>query len=138
MPWNERIIVAHFNGNGFPALSIIVHYSPVEGNPDAEAHYENLLGAIQEIPKHNVMLVIGDCNAHLGRNLARYTYHESTNKNGELVSDMVNEAGLVITNTMFRKKPGKLWTFVSDMSGSKTQVDYIMINKKWKELCKEL
>ena len=60
-PWNERIIVAHFNRNGFPALSIIVHYLPVEGNPDAEAHYENLLGAIQEIPTHNAMLVMADC-----------------------------------------------------------------------------
>ena len=95
-----------------------------------------MLGAIQEIPKHDVMLGIGDCNAHLGRNLARYTYHESTNTNRELVSDMVNEAGLVITNTMSRKKPGKLCTFISDMSGSKTQVNCIRINKKWKNSVK--
>ena len=32
----------------------------------------------------------------------------------------------------FQKKPSKLWTYVSDMSGSKTQVDYIMVNRKWK------
>ena len=35
-PVNERIMIFHFNGNGFPSLSIIVHYSPVEGSPDAE------------------------------------------------------------------------------------------------------
>ena len=32
----------------------------------------------------------------------------------------------------FQKKPAKLWTYLSDMSGRKTQVDYITINKKWK------
>ena len=136
IPVNERIVIANFNGNGFPALSIIVHYSPVEGNPDAEQHYQNLLAAIHDIPKHNVLLVIGDFNAHLGTDTVKYSYHESTNKNGELVLDMVEEAGLAITNTLFRKKPGKLWTYISDMSGSKTQVDFIMVNKKWKNSVK--
>ena len=50
---------------------MVVHYFPVEENPEAETHYENLLSATQDIPKHNVLLVVGDCNAHLGRDLAR-------------------------------------------------------------------
>ena len=49
-PVNERILIFHFNGNGFPSLSIIVHYSPAEGSPGAEPHYENLLAALHEIP----------------------------------------------------------------------------------------
>ena len=36
---------------------------------------------------------------------------------------------------MFRKKLW-LWTFISDMNGSKTQVGYIMVNKKWKNSVK--
>ena len=48
------------------------------------------------------------------------------------MNDVIEEAGLVITDTMFRKKSGKLWTYISDMTGNKTQIDYIMINKKWR------
>ena len=35
-------------------------------------------------------------------------------------------------NVKFQKKSGKLWTYLSDMNGRKTQVDYILVNKKWK------
>ena len=77
----REFLIAHFIGNGFPALSIIVHYSPVEGSASAEDHYENLLAAIDEIPKHNVLLVVGDINAHLGEDIAKFTYHKNTNTN---------------------------------------------------------
>ena len=63
VPRNECIITAHFSGN--PAISAIVHYSPTEGSDTAEEHYNNLVTAISAVPKHNVLLVLGDCNAHL-------------------------------------------------------------------------
>ena len=136
-PWNKRILIVHFNGKGYPTLTVVVHYSPVEGNEEAEEHYETLLDAIQSIPKHNVLLVLGDFNAHLGEDQARFSYHKNTNSNGELMSDLADAAGLLITNTQFQKKQGKLWTYISDMKeNTKTQVDYILINKKWKSTVK--
>ena len=79
-----------------------------------------------------MLIVLGDFNAHLGRDVVKYSFHETSNSNGKLVNDFVEEVGLFIANTSFQKKIGKLWTFISDMSGTKSQVDYIMINKKWK------
>ena len=38
---------------------------------------------------------------------------------------------MITTNTHFQKRKGKLSTFLSDTGGIKTQVDYIMIRKKW-------
>ena len=104
----QRILIASFNGN--PATTIIVHYSPVEGSPDAESHYENLSRAINEVPKHNVVLVIGDFNGHIGNDQAMYTYHQLSNTNGNLMKDLALENNLAITNTHFQKKEGKLWT----------------------------
>ena len=41
---------------------------------------------------------------------------------------------MVITNTKFKKKEaGKLWTYISDMSGTKSQVYFIPVNIKCKE-----
>ena len=59
-----------------------------------------------------------------------YSYHDATNSNGQLIYDLAAENNLAITNTSFRKKKGKLWSFISDMSGTKSQVDYILINRK--------
>ena len=47
------------------------------------------------------------------------------------MKDLALENNLAITNTHFQKKKGTLWTYISDMSGTKSQVDYIMINRKW-------
>ena len=115
--YNERIIIAHFNGN--PGTTIIVHYSPTEGSETSEEHYTNLGNAIKLVPKHNILLVIGDFNAHIGVEDAKYTYHNNTNTNGKFLLDLVAENNLVITNTTFQKRPGKLWTYISDMNGNR-------------------
>ena len=85
-PVNERILCAHFNGN--PAVTVIVHYSPIEGSDMAEEHYSNLANTINSMPKHNIVLVMGDFNAHIGKEDAQYTYHEHTNNNGKLLLNL--------------------------------------------------
>ena len=133
-PWNKRIFIAQFNGN--PVVTIIVHYSPVEGSNEAEEHYENLSTAISEVPKHNLLLIVGDYNAHLGKDAGKYTFHDKSNENGNLMKDFVQANDLIVTNSYFQKKQGKLWSFISDMSGQKSQIDFILINKKWKNSVK--
>ena len=133
---NERIMVATFNGN--PEITVIVAYSPQEGTEEAPKHYEDLSSAIKDIPKHNLLLVMGDFNAHIGSNYALHTYHENTNKNGQLLIDLSLECNLSISNTTFQKKKGKLYTYVSDMSNVKSQVDFILINKEWIKSIKDI
>ena len=129
--WTERIMIVHFNGN--PLTTVIIHYSPYEGSNEAEVHYKNLLDATTTIPRHNVLLTIGDFNAYVGTNdTFKYTYHRNSIQNGRLLIDYAEETNMMIVNTFFRKRTGKLWTFVSDSTGAKTQVDYILIRRKWK------
>ena len=126
---NKRILIAHFNGN--PSPTVVVNYTPTEGSDDAEEHYEILSETIHEIPKHNVIIECGDYNAHLGKADVRHTFHEETNSNGSFLLEHAEECNLNIMNTLFEKKKGKQWTFISDMSGSKSKID-ILVNKKWK------
>ena len=97
-----------------------------------QKNYETLTNIVNDIPKHHVIIECGDFNAHLGTDAVRHTFHEQTNSNGKLLLEHASECSMHITNTMFEKKKGKLWTYVSDMSGTKSQIDYILINKKWK------
>ena len=82
-PVCDRILVLHFDGN--PKTTVIVHYSPTEGSDDAEEHYESLKAVIESIPKHNVLFVIGDFNAHIGKDDAHHSFHEKTNSNGKFL-----------------------------------------------------
>ena len=110
-----------------------MNYSSIEGSEDAEEHYDALTNVINDIPKHHVIIECGDFNAHLGEEESvRHAFHEKTNKNSKLLLEHATECNLHITNTLFKKKKGKQWTFISDMNGRKPQLDFIIVNKKWK------
>ena len=74
-----RILRVDFTRN--PTTTLLVHYAPVEGNSEADEHYSLLSDSIKECPNHNIVPVIGDCNAHIGNEAAKYTYHQETNHN---------------------------------------------------------
>ena len=129
-PINKRILEVQFNGN--PNVTVVVNYAPVEGSNEAEEHFITLSNVINELPKHHIILECGDFNAHLGKSDVPFTFHEETNRNGQLLLDHRTECGMRITNTLFKKRMGKKWTYLSDMNGSKTEIDYILVNRKWK------
>ena len=134
---NRRIVVANFAGN--PATTVIATYSPTEGASilDKENYYDELSAAISQIPAHNVLLIVGDLNAHVSPNGKWDSLHQGkANGNGKLLEDLLLEHKLEITNIRFQKRRGKLWTYVSDMNRSKTQIDFIIGRKKWKNSIK--
>ena len=123
-----RILRVDFTGN--PVTTLLVHYSSVESNSEADEHYSLLSDSNKECPNHNIVLVIGDCNADIGNEAAKYTYHQKTNHNGALLINLSKENHLMIANACFHKKSEKLWTYLPDMGETKLQLDYILINKK--------
>ncbi len=110
----------------------MVIYSPtnVSDEDTIESFYDSLRRAIQSIPAHNVMMVIGDFNARIGKSDAKFAFHETTNRNGSHLLDLICEKNLFISNLKFQKRAGKKWTYM-DPAGNKCQLDYILTNKKW-------
>lgn len=100
--WNKRIMEANFNGN--PALTITIHYLPVEESNKGEEHYNQLSAALKEVLKNNMLVLMRDFNVHLRRDTVKYLFHKSSNSNGKLVHDLAEETGLFVTNTSFQKK----------------------------------
>ena len=92
------------------------------------------IDAIKAIPAHNLLLLIGDCNAYIGTNDALITYYEQTNSNGQLLLDLALETNMVITNTQFQKRRVKLWKFIADTSGLESHIDYILTDQKWRNV----
>ena len=134
---DRRTMVANFAGN--PVTTVIVTYSPTEGATveEAENYYDNLGGAIDQIPAHNLLFVVGDLNAHVSPSGNWTSFHKGqANRNGRLLEDMLLERQLEITNTRFQKRRGKLWTYLSDMSQSRSQIDFIICRKKWRNSVK--
>ena len=71
-------------------------------------------------------------NAKIGKNRHnKYSLHNTSNRNGQHLTDFMIENRLTCLNTNYQKREGKLWTNTY-ANNSKAQIDYVFINKKWK------
>ena len=128
----SRMMAATFNGN--PRATIISCYSPTNVSTETElvTLYEELSSLVRSIPKHNLLVIGGDMNAQIGKNgNNKYCLHNTSNRNGQHLTDFMIENRLTCLNTNYQKREGKLWT-CTYANNSKTQIDYVFINKKWK------
>ena len=127
-----RMMAATFNGN--PKATIISCYSPTNVSEENEivTFYEELSSLVRSIPKHNLLVIGGDMNAQIGKNRNnKYSLHNTSNRNGQHLIDFMIENRLTCLNTNFQKREGKLWTYTY-ANNSKAQIDYVFINRKWK------
>ena len=127
----SRMMVATFNGN--PRATIISCYSPTNVSEETEviAFYDELSCVVRSIPKHNVLVIGRDMNAFIGKNgNHKFSLHNSSNRNGQNLTDFTIENRLTCLNTNFQKREGKLWTYTYP-NNTKTLIDYVFINKKW-------
>ena len=120
---SERTMIEAFNGN--PKCTVISTYSPtnVTSENAIKEYYSELTTLVHQVPKHNILFLCGDMNAQ--------DYHQTNNRNGELLCELQHSTNLINLCTKFQKRPGKKWTFMY-ANGTKAQVDHILINKKWK------
>ena len=99
-PTDPRFIIATFNGN--PSTTILCCYSSTNVSEDfiAEQLYSELASLINQIPKHHVTIVAGDMNAQIGKDDFKGTpYHKNTNRNGQLLLDVISECDLINLTT---------------------------------------
>ena len=107
-----RMMVATFNGNA--RATIISCYSPTNVSEETElvAIYDELSSLVRSIPKHNMLVIGGDMNAQIGKNRNnKYSLHNTSNRNGQYLTDFMIENRLICLNTDYQKREGKLWTY---------------------------
>jgi len=80
----------------------------------------------------NFQLIAGDMNAQLGRSdFHKFAFHGTSNKNGQMLEDFIQENNLICLTSKFQKHKSKLWTFTY-ANKTRAQLDHILINTKWK------
>ena len=101
------MISVHFQGKPFN-ITVIQVYAPTSNAAEAEPFYEDLQDLLELTPKKDVLFIIGNWNANIGR-------QETPGVTGKCGLGIRNEAGqrliafcqknaLVIANTLFQKQ----------------------------------
>ena len=138
-PVDERIMYARLkssHGN----MSILVCYAPTNEADDnrKDSFYTKLQEVIDKIPKHDILLCIGDMNAKLGNDNEGFNEYMGVHGMGEMNENglrfasfcMANE--LVIGSTMFEHRDIHKYTWISPCGRHRNQIDHIAINTRRK------
>ena len=93
--YSKRVLSATFCGN--PATTVVVAYSltNVSTESDLELFYDHLRSAIQDTPRLNFLVVLGDFNVRFGPNDVLFPFHSSINRNGGFLRELVEEYNLL-------------------------------------------
>jgi hypothetical protein len=136
-PVNGRIIGTRFQAR-HGKLTIIRCYAPTNESDDEEKTdlYLALQSEIENVPNHNVTIVMGDLIAKVGndntgneRGMGKY---DCGNINDNGLVDLCGNNNLVIGGTIFPHKEIHKLTWISPNGRDKNQIYHIIINEKWR------
>ena len=140
-PFNDRIITARLNLQ-YIKTTIVQVYAPTN---DAESEakddfYDQLQSVLEGVPKHDLLIVMGDWNAKVGQAeegeegiIGKYPLCGGIrNDNGERFVNFCAMNDLLIASTVFPHKDIHKYTWTSPNSKFKNQIDHITINNKFR------
>ena len=121
-------------------MSIIQCYAPTNDGDEEDKNlfYEQLQAELEEIPRHDVIIVMGDMNAKVGDDnlgVERTMGHHgcgTINNNGERLVDFCADNSMVIGGTLFPHPTTHKLTWISPNGRDKNQIDHIAINGIWR------
>src|SRR5574339_1148833 len=110
---NDRMISIRFQGKPF-SITVNQVYAPTSNAEEAEVErfYEDLQDLLELTPKKDVLFIIGDWNAKVGRQeIPRVTGKFGLgirNEAGQWLIEFCQENALVIANTLFQQHKRRL------------------------------
>lgn len=136
-PINERMCRIRIRGK-LRNLSIMLVYAPTEDKDEVEKEtfYEELEKNYNKLPRYDMKIIMGDYNAKIGKeehlkNIAgKYSLHEETNENGELLSQLASRNNLIIKSTCFPHRKIHLRTWKVPRTKQINQIDHALVNAR--------
>ena len=137
-PVSSRLIVIRLRASPFNS-TIIQAYAPISDYDDdaVEDFYDRLQEILDQSPKKDILVVLGDWNAEVGEDAlknwkgtcGRYCNPE-TNERGLRLLEFACYDDLVLANTLGKRKVSRRWTWHSPDGGYHNQIDYIMVRRR--------
>jgi exonuclease III len=121
-------------------IGVYIPHKHRRREPFQESTLKQLRAFLQSLPKRSAIMVLGDFNARLKRDVkgltGKYSMHYYCDSGGTEVMDIMREADLFAVSTAFQPEKGSALgnaTYISKTQGaSPTQIDYVLVSNRWK------
>jgi len=119
-------------------MTLINIYALTEDKEDEikEQFYEELQRTQDRVPKHDIIIIMGDMNAKFGKEkvfsqaIGRHTLHNISNENGEMVANYAISNGMFLISTNFQHKKIHIGMWISPDHQTINQIDHVMVSKE--------
>ncbi|XP_058612499.1 uncharacterized protein LOC131527427 [Onychostoma macrolepis] len=142
MPINEHLLTARFV-TSHAKVTIVQCYAPRDDHEDTEKDlvYQQLQDLLDKVPRHDILLVMGDLNAQVGEDrsgfeevLGPHGYGKRTDNSDRLVQ-FYTMNNMEVGSTLFKHKDIHKIMWISNDHKTQTQIDHIAIGPRWRTPC---
>ena len=138
-PVNNRLMSVRLKGKHIN-ISIIQCYAPTNDSSeeDKDVFYSQLQREMENTPRHDQIIIMGDLNAKVGKDNTDYERVMGKhgigirNDNGERLVEFCAMNNLVIGGTLFTHRDIHKLTWNSPNGRDRNQIDHLMINGMWR------
>ena len=140
---SERVILLKLQAKPFN-INIIQVYAPTSDCEDEEVEklYQEINNGIQQTKSGEVLCVMGDFNAKVGKEKYEKiigTYGlGNRNERGDRLIEFCQHNKLCVVNTWFQQPTRRLYTWNSPGGTTRNQIDYILSNDRFRNNVKQV
>ena len=140
MPVSDRIMTARF-ASRFIKTTVVQVYAPTnEADEETKDSFYDLLQRVtDEIPRHDMIMMMGDWNAKIGAPqegeggvVGRHGLGDERSENGVRFVSFCAANSLAIVSTMFPHKNIHKYTWTAPNGRVRNQIDHVAVNGKFK------
>ncbi|XP_068240928.1 uncharacterized protein [Palaemon carinicauda] len=139
-PISSRIAKIRLNAKWFNITILCLHAQPeITDDEEKNEWYDLAQSEIDQIPRHDVLFILGDINAKIGKevnafqgSIRLHSLHQESNDNGIRLATFALQNSMVIGGTIFPHKDSHKGTWISPDGNTINQIDHIMIKKKFR------
>lgn len=141
-PVNDRIFLLRVNAKPQPITLIQIYMPTTDASDDDVLEvYAEVQKLVDECPRKDRLIVMGDFNARLGSNTSHTACgkfgYGAGNERGQLLMDWLGDNDLIALNTCFQHREKQRYTWVTPDGLTKTQIDYIACRRRDLKECSD-